>query len=137
MSARGAVTLLLMGCLFGCEYSQTYVQTGPRLPSKPETCDPKRVMPGEAINEPFEVIGTLTLRDTWFSTRCDHTAMIATNRLRACAVGADAIQYLTIDMPSLASTCFRSKANFIRFTQPAAPSVAHQPDPAQEHVGHE
>lgn len=104
-----------MGCLLGCGYSQSYLQTGPVLASKPEPCDPKRFWPGEAVNEPFEVIGMLTLGDTWFSTRCDHTDMVMTNRLKACAVGADAIQYLTIDHPSIVSTCFRSKVNLLRF----------------------
>jgi hypothetical protein len=115
MSVRGAAALLLMGCLVGCGYSQSYRQTGPALPPKPDDCDPKRVMPGESVSEPFEVIGTFSLGDTGFSTRCDSTQMFMTNRLKACAVGADAIQYLTIDQPSVISTCFRSKVNFIRF----------------------
>ena len=112
---RCGALLLLMGCLLGCGYSQSYVQTGPVLASKPDDCDPKRVMPGESISQPFDVIGTFTLSDTAFSTRCDSTEMFMTNRRKACSVGADAIQYLTIDQPSIVSTCFRSKVNFIRF----------------------
>ena len=116
MSTRG-LALVLLGCLFGCGYSQSYLQTGPALAAKPDDCDPKRFMPGEAINEPFEVIGMLRLSDTGFSTRCDSTQMFMTNRLKACAVGADAIQYLSIDQPSIVSTCFRSRVNFIRFNK--------------------
>ena len=115
MRARAVAPLLLMGCLYGCGYSQSYVQTGPVLPPKPDDCEPRRVMPGEAISEQFDVIGTFALSDTWFSTRCDSTEMFLTNRRKACVVGADAIQYLTIDQPSIASTCFRSKVNFVRF----------------------
>jgi hypothetical protein len=73
------------------------------------------VMPGASISEPFDVIGTLSLTDSWFSVACGYGRMMKTNTDRACAVGADAIQFLTIDPPSWASTCYRSKANFIRF----------------------
>ena len=115
MSGGGVLALVLMGCLFGCALSESYVQSGPPGPPKPENCDLPRVMPGATISEPFEVIATLSLTDSWFSVACGYGRMMKTNTDRACAVGADAIQFLTIDPPSWASTCYRSRANFIRF----------------------
>ncbi len=115
MSGRGVLTLVLMGCLFGCALSESYVQNSPPLAPKPENCDVRRVMPGVPISEPFEVIGTLSLTDSWFSVACGYGRMMKTNTDRACAVGADAIQFLTIDPPGWASTCYRSRANFLRF----------------------
>jgi len=115
MSGRGVLPLVLVGCLFGCALSESYVPSSPPLASKPENCDVRRVMPGASISEPFVVIGTLSLTDSWFSVACGYGRMMKTNTDRACAVGADAIQFLTIDPPSWASTCYRSRANFIRF----------------------
>ena len=138
MAARASVMpFLLLGCLFGCGYSESYVQSGPSLPPKPETCEPRRVMPGEPINEPFEVIGTLSLGESGFTSRCDYTQMLKTNRLKACAVGADAVQFVVIDPPSIMSTCYRSKVNFIRFKSEPRGSVPPQPNAAHENVGQE
>ena len=138
MAARaGAVWFVLMGCLFGCGYSEKYVQTGPSLPSKAESCEPRRVMPGEPINEPFDVIGTLSLGESGFTSRCDYTQMLKMNRLKACAAGADAIQFLVVDPPSIMSTCYRSRANFIRFKSEPRGSVAPQPNATHEDVGQE
>jgi hypothetical protein len=115
MRARRAVPFVLMGCFFGCALSESYVPSGPRLAPKPENCDLRRVMPGASISEPFEMIGTLSLTDSWFSVACGYGRMMKTNTDRACAAGAEAIQFVSIDPPSWASTCYRSKANFVRF----------------------
>jgi hypothetical protein len=138
MAVRAPVMrFLLLGCLFGCGYSESYVQSGAPLPAKPETCEPRMAMPGEPIKEPFDVIGTLSLREGGFTSRCNYTQMLKMNRLKACAAGADAVQFLVIDPPSIMSTCYRSRANFIRFKREPGGSVAPQPNAARENVGQE
>jgi hypothetical protein len=115
MRARGMLPLVLMGCLFGCALSERYVPSGPQLAPKPENCEVTKVMPGASISEPFDVIGTLSLTDSWFTVACGYGRLMKTNTDRACAAGADGIQFLTIDPPSFWSTCYQSKANFVRF----------------------
>jgi hypothetical protein len=115
MRARGMLPLVLMGCLFGCALSERYVPSGPQLAPKPENCEVTKVMPGASISEPLDVIGTLSLTDSWFTVACGYGRLMKTNTDRACAAGADGIQFLTIDPPSFWSTCYQSKANFVRF----------------------
>lgn len=115
MRGHRVLPFVLMGCIFGCALSERYVPSGPRLAPRPENCEVTKVLPGASISEPFDVIGTLSLTDSWLSVACGYGRLMKTNTDRACAAGADGIQFLTIDPPSFWSTCYQSTANFVRF----------------------
>ena len=100
--------------IFGCTTTGSYIPLKP-AEAKPAGCPVQVIMPGQKIDKEFEVIGTFSVQEMGLSVGCGWEDTLAKNKENACAKGAEAIQFLSVDAPSIKSTCYTSKANFITF----------------------
>ena len=111
---RVVFVLLSLFAFNRCSTTGSYVSRK-QLSPKAENCQLEVFMPEQSIKKEFDVIGMFSVQDTGFSVFCGWEAVLAKNKKNACSKGADAIQFVSVDTPSGRSTCYRSKANFIRF----------------------
>lgn len=109
-----AVSLLCLIALIGCTTTASYISFKPREAKSPN-CMVQVFMPGQTIDREFEIIGNFSAQEMGLSAGCSWEETLAKNKKHACEQGADAIQFLTVDAPSIRSTCYTSKANFISF----------------------
>ena len=61
------------------------------------------------------VLGSIHAYDTGFSFHCDEASVLAVFQKDAQMLGADVIDITDEKQPNLASTCYRAKAQFLRF----------------------
>lgn len=98
----------------GCTTTGSYIPLK-EVSAKPEGCQLQVFMPGQKVDKETEVIGTFSVQEMGLSVGCGWEDTLAKNKSTACAKGADAIQFLSVDSPSIRSTCYTSKANFVVF----------------------
>jgi hypothetical protein len=115
MLSRSIFSLCVL-CLVGCTTTGSYISRT-SMPAKPENCDLKVFMPGEKIEKNFDIVGTFSVQEAGLSVGCGWDDTLQKNKAKACSSGADAIQFLSVDTPSIDSTCYRTKANFIHFNR--------------------
>lgn len=108
------VFLLCLIVLAGCSTTASYVSLKPRE-AKAQNCTIQTFMPGQTIDREFEILGMFSVQEMGLSAGCSWEETLAKNKKYACEQGADAIQFLSVDAPSVHSTCYTSKANFISF----------------------
>jgi hypothetical protein len=64
--------------------------------------------------ETEEVLGTMKIGDTGFSTNCSEDEVLRILRTEACRLGADVVVLYNIRQPDFISSCYRATADFIR-----------------------
>jgi hypothetical protein len=69
-------------------------------------------MPGQEPKFEVVTIGTFSAQEKGLSVDCDWDAVLTKNKKTACEKGAEGIQFLSVDAPSIRSTCYQTKANF-------------------------
>lgn len=106
--------LSLSSLLVGCTTTGSYIPVK-TVAAKPKGCPTQVFMPGQKIENEFEVIGSFSVQEMGLSINCGWEETLEKNKENACANGAEAIQFLAVDAPSIRSTCYTSKANFIIF----------------------
>ncbi len=109
--------IILSSILFiltACSTTSSYIPVK-SAEAKPAECSLEVFMPGQVIYKKFEVLGAFEAEESGFSVNCDWKDTLAKNKQHACAQGADAVQFLSVNTPSSRSTCYTSKANFIKF----------------------
>lgn len=106
--------IFFAGSMFSCSTTGTYIPNK-HVPAKGENCTLEIFMPGIQIDKEFELVGTFSVQEKGLSIDCGWEETLEKNKKYACSSGAEAIQFLSIDTPSIISTCYTSKANFIIF----------------------
>ncbi len=91
-------------------------------PERPANCQLDVYQPKTEVPNPYSIVSEVSLKDTGLSTDCDSTRMMSVFRERACAVGADAIQFYDIQSPDVSTvhgyvinTCASGSARFIAY----------------------
>lgn len=108
------ITLLFLLLIAGCATTGSYIEVK-KADAKPTNCFLEIFMPGQSIEKATEVLGTFSVQDTGFSTNCDWDATREKNKVKACEMGAEAIQFIEVNTPQMNSTCYQTKANFVKF----------------------
>ena len=62
-----------------------------------------------------EVLGSVTASDSGFSVKCDEAYVLRRLRADACLIGADVVSLHDEKAPDFWSTCYRAKADLLRF----------------------
>ncbi len=109
-----AVVLLLGGCGTGIKRS------GYKLPQYVESKDLPRCKIAIQCYPMFRkddvtVVGTISSFDKGLSINCDEAAVLEIFCKEACSVGADIVVIKEEKHPDDWSTCYRAKADFVRF----------------------
>src|SRR5688572_30002889 len=73
--------------------------------------------PASSIDNKAQLLGSITLDDTGFSTNCNENDALAILKKEACSLKANTILITAYKEPSFASTCYRCSANFYNTTQ--------------------
>lgn len=111
------ILFLSLSWLFvGCAATKNRIAEKAR-PAKPANCLMLVFMPGQVIDKKFEIVGALSVQETGAAAGCSWEDTLTKNKESACLKGADAIQFLSVDGPSIRNSCYASKANFIAFTE--------------------
>jgi hypothetical protein len=108
------VAILVSGCAAGI------TRTGYRLPENQKSKDLQRCPITIQCNAKYDtndvvVLGSIDAYDTGFSTDCDEAYVLDIFCREACSVGADLINITEEKHPDGWSTCYRAKADFLRF----------------------
>jgi tetratricopeptide (TPR) repeat protein len=93
------------------------LHTSSNLTPKPQNCKLDIYYPYQIINLKYTVVGDIYVGDTGFTVNCDKDTLI--NNIikpKGCELGVDAIQINKISNPDLISTCYRLRANFLKYT---------------------
>ncbi|MBY0384772.1 hypothetical protein K2X05_06395 [bacterium] len=106
------ISILIASFTIGCTTTSSYIPLK-QVPTKSANCPLDIFMPGQKIDKEFELIGTFSVQEMGLSVGCGWDDTLAKNKENACSKGAEAIQFVTVDTPSIHSTCYTSKANFI------------------------
>ncbi len=104
----------LVSTTIGCTTTGSYIPIK-QVQAKAAKCPLEIFMPGQKIDKEFDLIGTFSVQEMGFSVGCGWEETLVKNKENACASGAEAIQFISVDTPSVSSTCYTSKANFIVF----------------------
>ncbi len=62
-----------------------------------------------------EILGSIKAGDSGFSVKCGEAYVLKQFQLEACALGADLINILAESRFDILSTCYRARAEFLRF----------------------
>lgn len=108
-----SLTLLVIATI-SCTTTGSYIPIK-QVQAKAANCPLEIFMPGQKIDKEFELIGTFSVQEMGLSVGCGWEDTLVKNKENACSSGAEAIQFLSVDTPSISSTCYTSKANFIIF----------------------
>jgi tetratricopeptide (TPR) repeat protein len=117
--------ILLLAVLYACTPAVSYVPTGPASLDKGAGCQPDVYPPGQSPPRPTATIGEITVGDTGLTVVCDYEHVLELAKSKACAEGADAVQLLEVKSPSVLSTCYEIRAQFLRY----GPGPSQQPSP--------
>ena len=115
--------LMLLGCsalilVSGCAAGIS--RTGYKLPENQsakslERCPIAIRLNANCDSNEIIVLGSIREYDTGFSTYCDEAYVLDMFCKEGCMLGADLINIKEEKEPSLWSTCYRAKAQFLRF----------------------
>jgi hypothetical protein len=109
-----AVAVLLSGCAAGI------TRTGYQAPANAaaknlEKC-PIAIQDNVKLDpNDMQVLGAIQSYDTGFSTDCDEAYTLDIFCQEGCMLGADIVNITAEKQPDLWSTCYRAKAEFLRF----------------------
>ena len=106
--------IILIFAFVSCGTTGSYIPLNSTYNSRPDNCELTGYMPGQVVKEETEIIGYYSVQETGFSVICSWDEVKEKIRLKACQVGSDIIQFTQIDTPSISSTCYRAKANFLK-----------------------
>ncbi len=114
------ITGLCSAAIFGSGCVSGIKRTGYQLPANAnaknlEKCPIAIQCNAKYENEKVVVLGRIDAYDTGFSTVCDEAYILDIFCKEACALGADLVNIKAEKQPDFWSTCYRSKAEFIRF----------------------
>jgi len=115
MSCVTIVLLLLCsGCAAGIS-RHGYTLNDIKNSTSPTDCHP--TIKCNATYDPSgaTVLGMIDAHDTGFSTDCDEAYVLDIFCKEGCALGADFVNLTEEHQPDFWSTCYRAKAEFIRF----------------------
>ena len=112
------IVLLLSLILFmGC--SSTMTRHGYNLQNLPANKDAQcniSIKKNFAYNkEEVEILGSIRAGDSLFSVQCGEAYVLKQFQQEACALGADLINIIDERRFDIFSTCYRAKAEFLRF----------------------
>lgn len=109
-----AAAILASGCAAGISrtgYARPDSQAAANLPRRPIA-----IQRGAKFDpDDIVVLGSIHAYDTGFSTACDEAKVLETFYKEANSVGADVINITQEKQPDFWSTCYRARAQFIRF----------------------
>ncbi len=106
--------ILAIFALIGCTTTGSYISSNDSFSPRPENCELEVIMPGQSFNKEHTLVGTFSAQETGFSVNCGWEETLGKNKKKACSVGADVIQFVEVNTPSISSTCYTSKANFLK-----------------------
>ncbi len=114
MMVLGGAAVLVAGCAAGI------TRTGYRLPENQKSKDLQRCPITIQCNAKYDtndvvVLGSIHAYDTSISTDCDEAYVLDIFCREACMLGADLINITEEKQPDLWSTCYRARAQFLRF----------------------
>lgn len=101
----------------GCSSTMTrYGYSPQRLPINADTkCNiPIKRNFSYEKNE-VEILGSIKAGDSGFSVKCGEAYVLNQFQREACALGADLVNIINESRFDLLSTCYRAKAEFLRF----------------------
>jgi hypothetical protein len=109
-----SAAILVSGCAAGI------TRTGYQLPKNQSAKDLERCPIAIQCNAKYDsnnvvVLGSILEYDTGFSTYCDEAYVLDIFCKEGCMLGADIINITEENQPDLWSTCYRAKAEFLRF----------------------
>ncbi len=79
-------------------------------------------------NEEVDVLGTIQAGDSGFSVKCGEAYVLKQFQQEGCALGADLVNILDEKRIDILSSCYRAKAEFVRFKdREKAKSLASDP----------
>jgi hypothetical protein len=117
------ITLMMILCgaavlVSGCAAGIT--RTGYQLPANQnpkglQRCPIAIQCDAKYDSNAVEVLGSIDAYDTGFSTDCDEAYVLDIFCREACSVGADLINITEENRPDMWSSCYRAKAEFLRF----------------------
>ncbi len=116
MKFRALLTIFLAQfLLFGC--AAAVKRQGYSVVNSQIVADCKVLILGYEPFDPnrMELLGSIEMYDTGFSLYCDEEYVLRKMKEEACALGADIVNITDEKQPDFWSTCYRAKADFIRF----------------------
>ena len=117
MKLIAALFLFCVSVIFvSCSTTGSYISLKEVSP-KSKNCDVEIFMPSQKIEKENTIIGNFSVREMGLSVNCGWEDTLAKNKAKACEVGADGVQFLEVDAPSINSTCYQTKANLIIFSK--------------------
>ena len=114
---RKIVLLFSLIMVMGC--SSTMTRYGYKLQSLSINKDTQCTIPIKN-NFPYkkdevEILGSIRAGDSGFSVKCGEAYVLKQFQQEACALGADLINIIDESRFDILSTCYRAKAEFLRF----------------------
>ncbi len=109
------IGLLIVFVLFiSCSsYKITRTYVAPTADFSPENCDPMIVKQKDFFGLRVNYHGSITLDDDGNTGNCSENKAIEILRREACHLGANLINIVAEERPSIASTCYRCTAEFL------------------------
>lgn len=108
------IFILLSLVSAGCTTTGSYIPINATFPQKESECSLKIIMPGQKFENKHTLIGTYSIQEMGLSVGCGWDDALNKNKRKACAVGADVIKFIEVNTPSIRSTCYTTKANFLK-----------------------
>lgn len=106
-----AIQVALLGCSAGFSRSGYSVsENHPR-----HGCDVIVKNKAAFDHEEIELLGEVKAYDTGFSVNCDEEYVLSRLMEEACSLGADVVNITEEKQPNFWSTCYRARAELIRF----------------------
>lgn len=116
---RKIVLLISLIVFIGC--SSTMTRYGYNLQNLPANKDTKCNIPIKKNfpykKEEVEILGSIRAGDSGFSVKCGEAYVLKQFHQEACALGADLINIIDESRFDILSTCYRAKAEFLRFKE--------------------
>jgi hypothetical protein len=114
---RNSISLILLLILItGCGYKTT--RMGYEESNDPnivlDNCEVEFVRSPYKLNQQQEVVGSISLDESGFSTNCKEPDARLILKEEACLLGADVVQITNEKQPSFISSCYRVSAKFIK-----------------------
>lgn len=117
MAMKNILLLLSLTVFAGCTVVKSYTPKAEPGPARAEDY-PIYVYPEKVgVPRPYEVIGTMSIRDTPFTVfGGSFEGELDTLRKHARKQGADALKLTSVEQPDFLHAKYRMEANFLRFT---------------------
>lgn len=108
--------VLMLAFFAGCSTTSSYIPYQTKNLREKE-CKLDVFMPGQTPKVETEIIGNYSVKEMGMSVGCDWEDTLSKNKEHACEKGAEGIQFISINAPSIRSTCYESQANFFVYKQ--------------------